>query len=190
MIPQVHPALLLLAQSVVVFACRRIEGGHHPVALRPRISRRHVGALRHHRPGAHVQQRLAVGRGHQQSIIVRGLPAPAPEIRIAQLKIQRIERHRLRQFLLRKVPRRHAHHQPIRSEYVVPFRVALVRPSLGRRLGHKPVPRSACGRGLIGAHRHPQYVWGIGLQRNHPAFALQNHRTTLGHRHCCQRHRP
>ena len=129
-IPQVHPAFLLLPQSVVVFACRRIEGGHNPVALRPRVSRRHLRALRHHRPAAHVQQRLAVGRGHLQSIIVRTMPALAPEVRIAQLKIQRIERHRLREFLLRKVLGRHAHNHSGRAEYVVAFRVSLVRPSL------------------------------------------------------------
>ena len=38
----------------------------------------------------------------------------------------------------------------------------------GRRLGHKPVSRSACRRSLVGAHRHPQYVWGIGLQAKSP----------------------
>ena len=138
MVPQIHPSLLLLAQSVVVFIDRRVEGGDHPVALCARVCRRHFRALRLHHPRAHVQQHLAVGSCHHQRVVVRTTPAvvrtiPAAassEVVFAQLEIQRVERHRSRQLVLGQIRRRQAHHHPGGPIHIVAFRVALMRPSL------------------------------------------------------------
>jgi hypothetical protein len=153
-----------------------------PVALcaRVRVPLRHPLAFRRHRPGPHVQQRLAFRRCHQQCVVVRSIPAAAStKVLFAQLKVQRIERHRLRQLFLRKIPWRHAHHHPRRAVHVVAVGVALVRPSLCLGLRRKPVSRSAGRRSFVCAHRYPQNIRGIGLQRDHPPIPLQHKRSTL-----------
>ena len=61
-IPQIHPALLLLPQSVVVLdPCRpsRRYSRQRGSPLCRRRQRGHLRAFRLHRPGAHVQQCLA-----------------------------------------------------------------------------------------------------------------------------------
>jgi hypothetical protein len=57
-ITKVHPALLLLPQSVVMLVCGRVEQGRNAVAFRPGVILRYFRAFGCHRPAAHVQQCL------------------------------------------------------------------------------------------------------------------------------------
>ena len=85
-----------------------------------------------------MQQHLAVRRCYQQCIVVRTTAAvvrtvastAASKIVLAQLQIQRVERHRPRQLVFRQISRRHTHHHPGGPVHIVAFGVALVRPSL------------------------------------------------------------
>ena len=124
-IPQVHPALLLLAQPVVVLVCRRVEGGRNPVALRadvlppprprsPAPSPRCACAAASCRPPS-LPASASLWTGRRLD-----LRRPRLQSRDRAAEIQRIQRHRLRQFLARKISRRHAHHHPLGSKHIVP----------------------------------------------------------------------
>ena len=85
-----------------------------------------------------MQECLAFRRCYQQGIVVRTTAAvvwtvpstTASKIVLAQLQIQRVERHRPRQLVVRQISRSHAHYHPGGSVHIVPLGVALVRPSL------------------------------------------------------------
>lgn len=180
-IPEVHPALLLLAQSVVMLVRWRVECGRYRVALRADVLLSKIRALRGHRPVTHVQQHLAVRRRDEERIVEWTLPAA--KVGVAQLTIQRIQRHRLRQFLSRKISWRYSDNDPARAKDLTAVCIALVRPSLSRRICHKTIARSAGRPSLDRAHRYAQNVGSIRLERNHSSISLQHKWGTLRDRH-------
>jgi hypothetical protein len=172
-IPQVHPALLLLPQSVVVLVGVRVERSRNTIAFCASVQVGDFRAFGRHGPPAHVQQCLAFGCCHQERVVVRTMTTSAAEVDIAQLTVKSIERHGFRQLIIRQILRRDANHHTGRSEGVA-FRIALVRPSLRGRLANKPISWIACPRSRVGAYRHSHNVRSIGNQRNHAPIPLQH----------------
>src|ERR1700729_1912917 len=106
--------------------------------------------------------------------VVGTISAAASKVLVAQLKIQRIERHRLRSLVLRKILRRQTHHHAGRSKHIVAFHVSLVRPTFRGWFRNESISRSPCCGSPVDAQRYPQNIRGIGLERNRPSSPLQD----------------
>ena len=175
--PQVHPALLLLAEPVVVLVGGRVEKRRDPVCLVARCCAGDIGAFRGHGPRTHVKQGPPARSRHAHVVVVRRVGIRVSQkVFKAQFPVQCVERHSLHLLVNRASSRRDPDHKTRRSEDVGSLTVPLVRPTLRLRLRRNPISWGRDCSPFGRAHRHAYDVWCVGNEGDHPALALEDKR--------------